>query len=174
MSISAVKGDRKGEIEQSPTMKKFKDSTISREDLDDDIANGIKLAFKEQQSTLDLVVASAVRDAMDSVLIPALRELRADIQATNNSVKELRAELEALAAVAKQTRDRVDSVQEAACEDRRTVTDLRNQLERLTKKMTDIEDRSRRNNVQLVGLPKGGDPMRLVSSELIFPSGYLP
>ncbi len=33
---------------------------------------------------------SAVRDAMDSVLIPALRELREDIQATNKSVKELR------------------------------------------------------------------------------------
>ncbi len=124
MSISAVEGDRKGEIEQSPKKKKFKDSTISREDLDDAIANGIKLALKEQQSTLDLVVASAVRDAVDSVLTPALRELRADIQATNNSVKELRAELEALASAAKQTRDRVDSVQAAAHEDRRTVTDL--------------------------------------------------
>ncbi len=97
MSISAVKGDRKGEIEQSPKKKKFKDSTISRKDLDDAIANGIKLALKEQQSTLDSVVASAVKDAVDSVLIPALRELRADIQATNNSVKELRAVLEALA-----------------------------------------------------------------------------
>ncbi len=155
MSISAVNGDRKGEIEQSPKKKKFKDSTISREDLDDAIANGIKLALKEQQSTLDSVVASAVRDAVDSVLIPALRELRADIQATNNSVKELRAELEALASAAKQTRDRVDSVQAAAREDRRTVTDLGNRLERLTEKMTDMEDRSRRNNVRLVGLPEG-------------------
>ncbi len=33
-------------------------------------------------------MTSAVRDAVDSVLIPALRELRADIQATNNFVKE--------------------------------------------------------------------------------------
>ncbi len=128
MSISAVKGDRKGEIEQSPKKKKFKDSTISREDLDDAIANGIKLALKEQQSTLDSVVAWAVRDAVDSVLIPALRELRADIQVTNNSVKELKAELETLANAAKQTLDRVDSVQAAAHEDRRTVMDLRNQL----------------------------------------------
>ncbi len=62
-------------------------------------------------------------------------------------------ELEALATAAKQTRDRVDSVQAAAREDRRTVTDLRNQLE----KMTDIEDRSRRNNVKLVGLPEGAE-----------------
>ncbi len=73
----------------------------------------------------------AVRDAVDSVLIPALHELCEDI-----FVKELRAELEAIATVAKQTRDRVDSVQAAAREDRRTVTDLRNQLERLTEKMT--------------------------------------
>ncbi len=157
MSASTVKGDRKREIEQSPIKKKFKDFTISREDLDDAIANGIKLARKEQQSTLDSAVASTVRDAVDSVLTPALRELRADIKATNNSVKELRAELEALASATKQTRDRVDSVQAAAREDRRTVTDLRNQLEQLTEKMTDMEDRSRRNNVRLVGLPEGAE-----------------
>ncbi len=81
--------------------KKFSDSAISSEDLDDAIANGIKLALKEQQSTVNLVVASAIRDAVDTVLIPVLRELRAEIQATNNSVKELRAELEALASAVK-------------------------------------------------------------------------
>ncbi len=156
MSASADKGDRKREIEQSPMKKKFKDYTISREDLDDTIANGVKLALKEQQSTLNSVMASAVRNAADSVLIPALHELR-DIQATNKSVKERREELEAIATTAKQTRDRVDAVQAAACEDRRTVTDLRNQLERLTEKMTDMEDRSRRNNVRLVGLPEGAE-----------------
>ncbi len=156
MSASAEKGDRKREIEQSPKKKKIKDSTISREDLDDAIANSIKLALKKQQSTLNSVVNLAVRDAMDSVL-PALRELREDIQATNKSVKELREELEAIATAAKQTRDRVDSVQAAAREDRRAVTDLRNQLERLTEKMTDMEDRSRRNNVRLVGLPEGAE-----------------
>ncbi len=129
MSASAEKGDRKREIEQSPMKKKFKDSTISREDLDDAIANGVKLALKEQQSTLNSVMASAVRDAMDSVLIPALRELHEDIQATNKSVKELREELDAIATTAKQTRDQVNSIQAAACEDRRAVTDLRNQLE---------------------------------------------
>ncbi len=138
MSASADKGDRKREIEQSPMKKKLKDSSISRKGLDDAIANGIKLALKEQQSTLDSVVASAVRDAVDTVLIPVLRDLHADIQATNNSVKELRVELEALASAAKQTRDRVNSVQVAARENRRTVTDLRIQLEQLTKKMTDM------------------------------------
>ncbi len=116
---------------------------------------GIKLAFKEKQSTLDSVVTLAVRDAVDSVLIPALRKQREDIKATNNSVKELREEFEAMAAAAKQTRDRIDSVQATAREDRNAVTDLRNQLKRLTEKMTDMEDKSRKNNVRLVGLPEG-------------------
>ncbi len=147
MSASADKGDRKRDIEQSPMKKKFKDSTISREDLEDAIANGVKLALKEQQITLNSGMASAVRDAVDSVLIPASRELREDIQVTNKSVKELREELEAITTTAKQTRDRVDSIQAAAREDRRAVKDLRNQLERLTEKMTDMEDRSRRNNI---------------------------
>ncbi len=154
MSAKADKGDRKREIEQSPMKKKFRDSAISREDLDEAIANRIELAFKEQQSTLNSVVNSAVRDAMDSMLIPALRELCEDIQATNKSVKELR-EFEAIVTTAKQTRDHVDSVQAAAREDKRTVMDLKDQLERLTEKMTDMEDRCRRNNVRLVGLPEG-------------------
>ncbi len=41
MSASAEKGDRKREIEQSPKKKKIKDSTISRDDLDNAIANSI-------------------------------------------------------------------------------------------------------------------------------------
>ncbi len=155
MSAKADKGDRKREIEQSPMKKKFRDSAISSEELDSAIASRIELAFKEHQSTLNSVVNSAVRDAMDSVLIPALRELREDIQATNKSVKELREEFEAIVTKTKQTRDRVDSVQAAAREDKRTVTDLKDQLERLTEKMTDMEDRCRRNNVRLVGLPEG-------------------
>ncbi len=151
MSTKADKGDRKREIEQSPMKKKFRDSAISSEDLDNAIANRIELAFKEHQSTLNSVVNSAVRDAMDSVLIPALRELREDIQATDKSVKELREEFEAIATETKQTRDRVDSVQAAAREDKR------------------------RNNVRLVGLPEGMEgPDAAVSSELIFPSGFLP
>ncbi len=100
-------------------------------------------------------MTSAVRDAVDSVLIPALSKLREDIPATNNSVGELREEFEAIATAAKQTRDRVDSVRADTREDRDAVTDLRNQMERLTEKMTDMEDKSRRNNIRLVGLPEG-------------------
>ncbi|ROI78114.1 hypothetical protein DPX16_0174 [Anabarilius grahami] len=80
MSTPAVKDNWKREIEQSPIKKKFKDSTISREDLDTDIANGIKLALKEQRSTLYWVVASTVREVIDSALIPALRDLHLDMQ----------------------------------------------------------------------------------------------
>ncbi len=142
MSTKADKGDWKREVEQSPIKKKFRDSAISSEDLDNAIASRIELAFKEHQNTLNSVVNSAVRDAMDSVLIPALCELHEDIQATNKSVKELREEFEAIATETKQTRDRVDSVQAK---------------NRLTEKMTDMEDRCRRNNVRLVGLPEGAE-----------------
>ena len=124
--MSTVKDNQKRVIEQSLIKKKLKDSTIIKEELDGAIANGIKLTLKEQQSTVDTVVASSVRDAIDSVRTPVLvRDLHMDIQVTNNSVKELRAELEKLASATKWTRDRVDSVQAAAHEDRRTVTNLR-------------------------------------------------
>uniref|UniRef100_A0A8C1Z3R7 LINE-1 type transposase domain-containing 1 n=1 Tax=Cyprinus carpio TaxID=7962 RepID=A0A8C1Z3R7_CYPCA len=74
-----------------------------------------------------------------------------DIQATNNSVKELKAEVEKLVIMVKQSH----SVQAAAREDRRTVTNVRKQLEQLTDKVTNMEDRSRRSNIRLVGLPEG-------------------
>ncbi len=112
MSASADKGDRRGEIGQSPMKKKFRDSTISRENLDDAIASGVRLALKEQQSTLNSVVNSAVGDAVDSMLIPALRELRGDIQATNKSVKELGEEFGAMVTAARRTRGCVDSVRQ--------------------------------------------------------------
>ncbi len=51
MSTKADKGDRKREIEQSPMKKKFRDSAISSEDLDNAIANRIELAFKEVKSS---------------------------------------------------------------------------------------------------------------------------
>ncbi len=107
------------------------------------------------------------------MLIPALRELREDMQATNKSVKELREEFEAIVTTAKQTHDRVDSVQAAAREDRRTVTDLRNKLERLTEKMTDIEDRGRRNNVR-VGLPEGMEGTNAASFLRVNLSKWIP
>ncbi len=50
----------------------------------------IKLALKGQQSTLNSGVAWAVRDVVDSVLIPALLEMREDIQATRKSVNSLK------------------------------------------------------------------------------------
>ncbi len=130
MSTKADKGDRKREIEQSPMKKKFRDSAISSEELDSAIASRIELAFKEHQSTLNSVVNSAVRDAVDSVLIPALRELREDILATNKSVRELREEFEAIVTTAKQTRDALILSRPAAREDNEQFTDLKDQLER--------------------------------------------
>ncbi len=79
-----------------------------------------------------------------------------------------------IATAAKQTRDRVDSVQAAAREDRRAVTDLRNQLERLTEKMTDMEDRSRRNNVRLVGLPEGAEGSNAAGFLRVYLSKWIP
>ena len=66
-------------------------------------------------------------------------------------MKEISSELEHVAKSTKRTQDCVDSVQAAAREDRRSVVELRTQLEQLTTKLTDLEDRGRRNNVRLVG-----------------------
>ncbi len=93
MSTKADKGDRKREIEQSPMKKKFRDSAISSEELDSAIASRIELAFKEHKALwIRLWTRQWEKMRWDSVLIPALRELREDILATNKSVRELREE----------------------------------------------------------------------------------
>ncbi|KAJ7992795.1 hypothetical protein DPEC_G00282400 [Dallia pectoralis] len=154
MYASPNKDARKRDNEQSPIKKRFKDAAISKEELDVAIANGIKLALQEQQRGLDVVVATAVREAVDFILVPELRDLRTEFQKTNATVKEISSELEIVAKSTKRTQDRVDSVQAAAREDRRAVLELRTQLDQLTTKLTDLEDRGRRNNVRLVGLPE--------------------
>ncbi|KAJ8009658.1 hypothetical protein DPEC_G00093470 [Dallia pectoralis] len=137
---------KKRDNEQSPIKKRFKDAAISKEELDVAIANRIKLALQEQLLGLDVVVATAVREAVDSILVPALRDLRTEFQKTNATVKEISSELEIVAKSTKRTQDRVDSVQAAAREDRRAVLELRTQLDQLTTKLTDLEDSGRRNN----------------------------
>ncbi len=70
MSASAEKGDRKREIEQSPKKKKIKDSTISREDLDE-LREDIQVtnkSVKELREELEAIatVAKQTRDRVDS------------------------------------------------------------------------------------------------------------
>lgn len=104
---------------------------------------------------------------MDSVLVPALRDIRTELQKTCEVVRDISGELERVATSAKRTQDRVDSVQAAAREDRRSVIDLKKQFDQLTTKLTDLEDRGRRNNVRIVGLPEtagGSDNSRLSES----------
>ncbi|KAJ8353645.1 hypothetical protein SKAU_G00212120 [Synaphobranchus kaupii] len=154
MSTSPAREGRKREVEQSPIKQKFKDSSLSREDLDDAITGGIRLALQEQQRTLDAAVTSAVKEAVNSILIPQLRSIKVDIEQTNEYVRGLRTDFEHQAKIAQKTQNRVDSIQLAVREDRQGIVELQKQVEQLTQKTADMEDRARRNNVRLVGLPE--------------------
>lgn len=94
MNTSTVKDAQKRE-------KRFKDSSISREELDATIAKGIKLALQEQQSVLDAIVASAVKRSCGLLHYVIYTQ-------TNEVVKEMSTELEKVATAAKRTQDRVD------------------------------------------------------------------
>ncbi|KAJ8352211.1 hypothetical protein SKAU_G00236870 [Synaphobranchus kaupii] len=148
MSTSPAREGRKREVEQSPIKKKFKDSSLSREDLDDAITGGIRLALQEQQRTLDAAVTSAVKEAVNSILIPQLRSIKVDIEQTNEYVRGLRTDFEHQAKIAQKTQNRVDSIQLAVREDRQGIVELQKQVEQLTQKTADMEDRARRNNVR--------------------------
>ncbi len=67
--------------------KKFRDSAISREDLEDAIASRIELAFKEQQSTLNSVVNSAVKSSQVTFIYIALLTIQTPLFFQNLAVR---------------------------------------------------------------------------------------
>lgn len=114
MDTSLTRDSWKKEIVQSP-LKKFKESSVTKYDFNEVIANGLKLALQEQQEkSLNAIVALAVREAMDSVSVPALHDLCTELQKANEVVNDVSGEIERVATMAKCTQDRVDSVQAAA------------------------------------------------------------
>uniref|UniRef100_A0A3B1JG20 L1 transposable element RRM domain-containing protein n=1 Tax=Astyanax mexicanus TaxID=7994 RepID=A0A3B1JG20_ASTMX len=108
--------------------KKFKEScSISKSELDGAIAAAVKMAMAEQRSDLDKIVTTAVKTAIDDMLVPQLASLSSELKHTVVAVTTITSRTENL----EKTVERIQSK---------------------SAKMTDIEDRNRRSNVRLVGL----------------------
>lgn len=86
MSASHNTGATK-ETELSPVKKKFKESptSISKADLDSAILAGVKQALAEQRAELNEIVTSAVKAALDDVLLPRILDLRLELKNTTDT-----------------------------------------------------------------------------------------
>ena len=105
--------NRKRELERtSPVKKKSRDETpLSKADLDATIASGIMRALQEQQNDLDRSINFAVKHAMDTLVVPQLRQIQSDIVKNNEGMKGVQNDLDKHAKVVNQTKTRVDNIQ---------------------------------------------------------------
>lgn len=92
MSQGKVATKREGDS-MSP-LKKKPMVTLLWEDLEDTIANADSSALLAQQSELRAFIQTAVKEAVNSILVPQLTELTRQIQDTKDIVSELAKGLE--------------------------------------------------------------------------------
>lgn len=97
-------------------------------------------ALSKQQISLETTVQNAIRAAMEDVK-SSLIELRQEVQSQTNTVRDLIS--------------KVDKIQGETRQIKKDLNVCKTEQQNLTSKIAELEDRSRRNNVRLVGLPQG-------------------
>ncbi|GLD67632.1 uncharacterized protein AKAME5_001896800 [Lates japonicus] len=154
----------------SPEKKRITETTlISKDDLDVAILKGVSKALQEQQQNFYASVALAVKDALESVLIPQLTSLKDEISSANEAIRKLAADLEHHTSKAQRTLATVDSLQAAFRSNKHDLNDVTIKLVHLQNSLTEMQDRSRRNNLRLINLPesaKGSDPVVYLQANL--------
>lgn len=147
------------DAESSPQKKRFKDSStsISKAELESAILAGVKQALAEQRTELNTIVTTAVKATLDDVLLPQISDLRLELKNTNDTLATTTDQIEQLEKSVKRVQSRCDSTQAAARQDRDQVAAMRMAIDELRNKLAEMEDRSRRSNLRLVGLSEGAE-----------------
>lgn len=160
---------KRGLEKSSPEKKKLKETVSASPDLDAAILKAVRVALAEQQQHFDAAILSAVKAAMDGVVIPQLSDLKVQVKQTNDAVQNVVAEVEHLGKVVNKSQNKVDSLQATVRANNRDVQDHSELIAALNNKITEMEDRSRRNNLRLVGLAEsaeGSDPIGFLKIQL--------
>lgn len=112
----------------------------------------------------DLLAESLEKQA--SVFQSQLEALCVDFKAQLTAIKDdFSAQTQSVLALVA----RMDSVMSEQREQKRAINDHSSQLETMEKKLAELEDRSRQNNIRLVGLPEGiegGDPIGFIQKAI--------
>lgn len=96
-------------------------------------------------------------ERLEDALRRVKTELSGEIGQLGESVGKLQAQVDLQAKEIESVKSQVGMVQTVATEDRARITALEAKVGALTHKTIDMEDRSRRNNVRLIGLAEGAE-----------------
>uniref|UniRef100_A0A9J7ZM48 LINE-1 type transposase domain-containing 1 n=1 Tax=Cyprinus carpio carpio TaxID=630221 RepID=A0A9J7ZM48_CYPCA len=161
--MSSSKSATKRECTNSPIKKRPKEILgLSTEELDDAILRAVKQALTEQQQHFDKAVQAAVKGAVDNLVIPQLTDLKCQVKQANESVSSLARDVEELGKSSQKANSRFDSLHATVRAQNQDIRDHDRQIASLSARLTEMEDRNRRSNLRLVGLPEseeGSDPI---------------
>ena len=131
--------------------------TVLGQEPEDTSNAAILLALREQEVRLTGKVKLAVREAVEEMLAGEIQALKVMMEASNSAVNKLNGDIAQQAEVGRKLQGRLDATSANIRAVKHDVGDLQKELLNLRQKVAEMEDRSRRSNLQLVGLPESAE-----------------
>lgn len=133
--------------------------------LDDDVASIVSHAIEAQQEALREMVFGMLTEAIKSALAP----FNDYINENGTVLRAIKEEIGSLGKNMASITSKVDDLQGNLRKTKKDTNHCLSQLDQIQRKCTDLEDRSRRNNIRLVNLPagmEGDDPIGFLQKTL--------
>lgn len=139
--------------------KSSTDETVGKKkvlgEVPEDTSNAaILLALREQEERLAGKVKLAVREAVEEMLAGEIQALKTMIEASNSAVNKLSGDIAQQVEVGSKLQGRLDATSANIRAVKHDVGDIQKEVLSLCQKVAEMEDRSRRSNLRLVGLPE--------------------
>ncbi len=144
----------KGAKNKSSTDETAGKKKVSGQEPEDTSNAAILLALHQQEERLTGKVKLAVREAVEEILAGEIQALKTMIEASNSAVNKLSGDIAQQAEVGRKLQGRLDATSANVRAVKHDVGDIQKELLNLRQKVAEMEDRSRRSNLRLVGLPE--------------------
>ncbi|RXN27912.1 LINE-1 type transposase domain-containing 1 [Labeo rohita] len=144
----------KNKPSQDETATKKKGKEVPNEDSPN---SAILMALQEQEERFAKKVKLAVREVMEEVLSGEIQTLKNMIESSNSAVNELRQDFTRQAELGKALQGRMDSMNANMRSAKQELNTHQQEIINLRDKIVEMEDRSRKCNVRLVGLPESAE-----------------
>lgn len=145
---------------KEPNSTKKYDSSRRQQanDSSEDLAMLIKQTMATEMETLQETVADMLKDALEKALDPIEKHMIEN----GNILRSLKEQSDSHAKKISTVFSKIDNIQASLRKNEKDTSSCLTEMTNLHKKLTDLEDRSRRNNVRPVNLPTGveGDDPR--------------
>ncbi|KAL0195104.1 hypothetical protein M9458_008676 [Cirrhinus mrigala] len=151
--MSGSKSAKNKPSQDEAAMKK-KGKEVPNEDSPN---SAILMALQEQEERFAKKVKLAVREVMEEVLSGEIQTLKNMIESSNSAVNELRQDFTRQAELGKALQGRMDSMNANMRSAKQELNTHQQEIINLRDKIVEMEDRSRRCNVRLVGLPESAE-----------------